>query len=449
MADSRSLEVVLQELLDAEQELIQRETETAGIDISVSALKTQMSNVNKNAKSTEEEKRAIQQQYKDEAEKLKIRLEADTQLEIKIIRLRQEKQRLLSKVKNEDEGYDVLNPKPAPQMQGSVIGQLPEFSGSYGADAEAFVKLIDRTKDQQNWQSRQTAQMVRSKLTGQARLFVDNQEKEFIPGLDEWDNDVPNGQNLRQMLLAKFALPVSAIAATNAIEHLKQEPNEYVDSFYERVRYSVDKLLYNLPKSSPVEIGNYRQIFTTQVFIFFKAGLLPLYSTKIFSAAVPPTNAHELLEAARNAEREVQGGRKAITPKQLCELQYGETMEVHENKSQEEEKSKISLEDLQVQLNAIQQQQQQFRGGQQRRPRGGRRFRGNPRGRGRGQALRRPGWRGRGIPFQRGRGQSARGRCFNCGSSDHWIQECPEPLRQMNWLEQSEEDGHQEDHLNY
>ena len=176
MADSRSLEVVLQELLDAEQELIQRETETAGIDISVSALKTQMSNVNKNAKSTEEEKRAIQQQYKDEAEKLKIRLEADTQLEIKIIRLRQEKQRLLSKVKNEDEDYDVLNPKPAPQMQGSVIGQLPEFSGSYGADAEAFVKLIDRTKDQQNWQSRQTAQMVRSKLTGQARLFVDNQE---------------------------------------------------------------------------------------------------------------------------------------------------------------------------------------------------------------------------------------------------------------------------------
>ena len=79
----------------------------------------------------------------------------------------------MSIVKSKDE--EVLLPKHIPQMQGSIIGQLPEFSGSYVADAEAFVKLIDSTKDQHNWQSRQTTQMVRSKLTGQARLFVDNQ----------------------------------------------------------------------------------------------------------------------------------------------------------------------------------------------------------------------------------------------------------------------------------
>ena len=40
------------------------------------------------------------------------------------------------------------------------------------------------------------------------------------------------------MLLDKFALPVSDIEVTNVIEHLKQENNDHVDSFYERVCYS-------------------------------------------------------------------------------------------------------------------------------------------------------------------------------------------------------------------
>ena len=85
MAKRRTLEEVLQELLKAETELIQRETETACIDISVNALMTRMMNVNKNAKSREEEKRIIRQQYKDEAEKLKTRLDQDNQLQVKII----------------------------------------------------------------------------------------------------------------------------------------------------------------------------------------------------------------------------------------------------------------------------------------------------------------------------------------------------------------------------
>ena len=140
----------------------------------------------------------------------------------------------------------------------------------------------------------------------------------MLPGLDEGDGPVPGGQNLRQMILGKFSMPTTAAAATSAVEELKQETQETVDSFYERTRFAVDKLLFSVAKTTPEEKQMYQNLFQTQVYIFFKAGLLPNYRTKIFSAAGNqiPTTAVALLEAARNAEREENAGKKLLLPKE-------------------------------------------------------------------------------------------------------------------------------------
>ena len=362
---------------------------------------------------------------------------------------------MLQEIKTEEENtnrqdpnYEVLAPREAP-MQGSVISQIPEYNGAFGSDAESYIKLIDRTKDQYSWSSKATAQMVRSKLTGAARLFVDNQEKALISGIDNWDGLVAGGKNLRQMLLDKFAMPVSAVAATDAIDDLKQEQNETVDSFYERTRFAVDKLLFNVPKGSEDEKRTYRMLFQTQVFIFFKAGLLTSYRAKIFSAAQTqiPITAEALLEAARNAEREMNAGKKILSPKNLCLMEYGNPDQITDKTSISAEtpgsgpesntvssSSSLEMEGIKSQIAEL---QRQFRGNRGR-GRGGRRGRGgNNRGRGGFQGQRggfQPQGRGNNWRGNRGRGGFGPKRpdfgCFNCGQMGHWADKCPEPLRQ-------------------
>ena len=434
------LETLLQTLVTKETAILQMEKDVTGIEINVQEMNKNLKAVHKNAKSTEEEKSAAESAYATEQEKLKVALADLAKLEVDVVRLRRRKRELMETIKTEenlarrsDPIYDVPaggGTNERSQMQGSIISQLPEFNGSFGSDAESFIKLIDRTKDQFSWASKATAQMVRSKLTGAARMFVDNQEKEMIPGIEDWDGVVPGGVNLRQMLLEKFALPVSAVAATNAIEDLKQENHETVDSFYERTRFAVDKLLFNVPKETLEEKTNYRRLFGTQVFIFFKAGLLLIYRTKIFSAAQAqiPTDARSLLEAARNAEREANPTKpKNLFPKAVHEIEIEKTSKEGDLSADGSQTSSISasveLEDLSRQLNAIQEQLKQRgrgRGGFPRRQFRGGRYRGFRGGRGGGQQNQRGG-RGRGG-FQRGKG---RGRCFICDDESHWADKCP------------------------
>ena len=323
------LTAIVRELAESERKLRDIEKDIVGIEIAVNDLKTKMQKINKAAKSTEDEKREAQEAYVQEHGKLQELLREQETMEIKVVDLRRQKLTHLAVIKTEEDEarannntYEVLAPRDT-NMQGSVINQIPEYNGTFGAEAESFVKLINRTKDQYNWQTRATAYMVRSKLTGAARIFIDNQEREMLPGLDEWDGPVPGGQNLRQMVLGKFSMPTTAAAATSAVEELKQETQETMDSFYERTRFAVDKLLFSVAKTTPEEKQMYQNLFQTQVYIFFKAGLLPNYRTKIFSAAGNqiPTTAVALLEAARNAEREVNTGKKLLLPKEIFNIE--------------------------------------------------------------------------------------------------------------------------------
>ena len=227
----------MRELAESERKLRDIEKDIVGIEIAVNDLKTKMQKINKAAKSTEDEKREAQEAYVQEHGKLQELLREQETMEIKVVDLRRQKLTRLAVIKTEEDEarannntYEVLAPRDT-NMQGSVINQIPEYNGTFGAEAESFVKLINRTKDQYNWQSRPTAYMVRSKLTGAARIFIDNQEREMLPGLDEWDGPVLGGQNLRQMVLGKISMPTTAAAATSAVEELKQETQETMDSF--------------------------------------------------------------------------------------------------------------------------------------------------------------------------------------------------------------------------
>ena len=463
----QSLAELVEECLLAEELLMDLESSIAGLEISVIDLKGQSVRTAKDEKASEEERKASQQAYTDEARKLKERRRDAARQEQIVLQLRQAKRAAKMDVKREQEdpAYEVLTPKSTPQMQGSVVASIPDYSGALGLACEGWVKQIDRTKAQYDWTSKATAQMVRNKLTGSAGLFIDNQEKEFIKGIDTWDAEVQNGQNLRTMLLEKFSITTSASAATQAVGELKQDAMESVDSFYERVRFGVDKLLYNFPKNEE-HLDDYQQLFRSQVWIFFKAGLQQSITEKIFNTAADkwPNTSTELLQAARTVEREKAGtGRRVFSPRALNQI------DVREN----EDEAAAQAEPRQ--------QQEIFRGRFGRGGRGRGQGRGRGRGRGRGgghgnanpprfqpnnqwnqqqqqqNPIRFQGFRGinrgnRGAVPRQQQQQQRRdgGYCFNCGAQGHWADRCPEPRRpqqqqRANPIQQQPQQHQQED----
>ena len=404
---------VIANLLATESNLLKIEVELTGLQVAYTELKNQLLQITSAATSSEASKKEAQQKVRDEQKKITKKLEDQAKAESKVLQLRVSKKEILARIKAEqnEPAYDVLEPRPTShQIQGSIINQIPVYSGAYGDDCESFIRLIDRTMNQQGWTSKATAQVVRSKLAGEAALFADNQEKELKPGLENWDEPQADGDNFRTMLLNRFTLPTSELAATEALEGLKQGIKESVDVFYERTRYAIDKLLAKIPKQTQEEKANFQAMFKTQTFVFFKAGLKPSYRTKIFSApqAQIPLNATDLLQAARNAERESLNQAKQINA-------------IQENDS---------VSDLTKQVTELTEQLKRggiFRGGRRpfRRGRGGR-GRGGQGNRGRGgfQGGNRGNQR-QGFGGRRGNDKKRNGQCFKCGSPNHWADRCP------------------------
>lgn len=321
-------------------------------------------------------------------------------------------------------------------MQGSSVQQVPLFSGVYGPEAEAWIKLVSRAKLQFGWTSSQTAQMVRGKLTGAAAYWADNQEnhQKNSKGLLEWDSELDGADNFKEMLLKKFTVAVSATAATIAIDNLKQKQEESVDSFYERVRYAVSKLLF-INQGAP----NYVALFDNMIWVFFKSGLKPVYIERIFSAdpESQPKTEDKLFEAAKSAERATYQQRNAarLLTRTVNALETpftgvtGETeggTGVHTTAPPSAQHCQDYLE-LRRELDAI------YRGG--RRGRGGR----GGRGRGRGFGTRHLGTGANTTPIDystpsnlRGTGGAKRtpaagDKCFNCNQMGHWAGQCPKP----------------------
>ena len=309
-------------------------------------------------------------------------------------------------------------------VQGSQISSIPMFDGSPGVDGEAWIRLVDRARDQFGWTARQTAQTARNRLTGDARMFVDNNEVEGLAGIDNWA-DGPD--NLRSMLIDKFGYTYSAATAAHALEDLKQATNETVDQFYERVRFAVSKFLADMEKTGP-HVVTYQNMFQRLTFTHFKGGIFPSYRQAIYNAASDrqPSTPRVLLEAARVVELEAGKSKKDVVFKKINEMRAGEEADLAfvqpaeaaaVSAPKEEEPKTDEVEELKKEVEAINkkmQQQQQQRGGGRGRGRGGNRWRGRGGGR----------WRGGG----RGRG---RGSCNGCGAHDHWWRECPQnPQRQ-------------------
>lgn len=293
------------ELDELEERINDQKIELTGVETAISNEKEEVE------KASGKKREEHQKKYKELMERAKELRKETRRYEIEVVRKELEKSELLKKIKREDNSgppdasTGAISRNQIPN--GTQIAGIPQYNGQHGPAAEAWIAIIDRSQNQFAWSDSTTANIARSKLTGKARLFIDNQEKALVKGIDTWNITKDGNKPLREQLKHHFTIPVSAFAATNAVENLKQTPSELVDDYYERCRYAIDKLLFSFPRTTEKEKDTYRTHFDLQLFIFMKSGLLTKFTERIFSTtnANTPKTSEELLQAARNAEREL------------------------------------------------------------------------------------------------------------------------------------------------
>lgn len=389
----------------------------------------------------------IQADYAKDQQKMSETQDKLTQAEQKMADLMIQKNSLMTKIANLPHPIPIPgpgDPPPGPRqdhgVQGSQISSIPLFDGGVGVDGEAWIRMVDRAKDQFGWTSRQTAQTVRNRLLGEARMFVDNQEDEGIPGTLEWDE---TENNLRAMLIDKYGFTYSAATAAHALEDLKQNNSETVDQFYERVRFAVSKFLADMDKTG-ANAETYRNMFQRLTFTHFKGGIFQQYRVAIYSSvsARQPTTARALLEAARSAELEAGKSRKDVVFKKVAEVKQGgaDMSFVSSGPDREEEDHKATEKgatakegdgnssgssndkgktDSETTVEELAKEMKEMKKMMQNQNQGKGKGKGGNNGRGRGG---RGGFRGRGG---RGRG-GGRGNCHGCDQADHWWKYCPQ-----------------------
>lgn len=419
------LEAVLNRIKTNQTNLRTLQTTVLGLTISLNDLTVKLTAPGLASSAKAEVQRAVEKDNQKLGETQNEQVECEKQLGL----LMAEKAQLMQQLADAQPDGAGKNPIESVGVQGSQINSIPLFDGSAGVDGESWIKMVDRAKGQFNWTSKQTAQTVRNRLVGEARLFVDNQENEGLTGLQDWDE---GRQNLRAMLVDKFGYSYSAATAAHALEDLKQNQGETVDQLYERIRFAVTKFLGDSDKSTPALLEAYRNMFQKLVFTHFKGGMFQQYRQAIYSSQADrhPTTARQLLEAARSAELEAGKSKKDVIFRKVAEIrganaapqeyEFVSTDEPHSDGAaaaekdkketagggQEPEKKEPSLADLAKEIEALQKRLPPGKG------KGG-----QWRGRGRGG-----GRRGRG----QGRGRGGRGGCNGCGAMDHWWRQCPQ-----------------------
>lgn len=346
-----------------------------------------------------------------------------------------------------------VQPVAPVSVQGSQQATIPQFSGVPGEDAEGWVKLVARAKIQFNWSSMLTAQTVRQKLTGSARLWADCNDAELKPGMLTWDE---GEKNLKQLILDRFSITVSAVAAAHSLDNLKQRAEESVDEFYDRVRYAVEKILTNEPKTTAEERTAFLHMFKMLCKMYFHAGMLARYREGLFNMPVAnqPKDAEELLEAARSAELEAGRSKKEhkvnTNPATLMSVSSDAVSAPEPSNGKDDAPCKPNSAPVEAQIEALRREFQSWT----QRSRGGR-----GRGRGAGRANHRGGFGGHNGASFGGRGGGGNrpprreGNCYQCNQPGHWADRCPESRRQNPRMNEIQQYGNQydfhNDSLNY
>ena len=188
----------------------------------------------------------------------------------------------------------------AQNVNGSQVTSLKIFEGREGEDVELFIANVEQCMQAYGWTPAQTCEITKMRMQGVAAQWI---RAEHLCGNDVqiWA-DAGDNVGLKSMLLTRFKVSDNVITAAAAVEHLRQEPNESVDTFYDRCIIAVDKLHFSLDEQAKQDQG-YKDLARDSINALYNAGLKPSIRTRLLAnGATPPADTAELRKRVRQIE---------------------------------------------------------------------------------------------------------------------------------------------------
>ena len=181
-------------------------------------------------------------------------------------------------------------PQPAPaapMAQGAQGGQLASLATYDGTkDIDVWVEQVDHAMRAFAWTSPVTSDAAKTKLSGEAAVWVASQRRlgnQYV----NW-NDGDADTQLRKALQTRFKPTVTALEATDAIADLKQKDTESVSAFFDRVVWAVD-IKNSLTWTDAEKLqANYMPVRDGDIKAFFMAGVKREIKELVVGGGDPP-----------------------------------------------------------------------------------------------------------------------------------------------------------------
>ena len=179
------------------------------------------------------------------------------------------------------------------------LATIPEFCGKQTENIRLWITQIERSQKQFNWDDASTSAATQSRMQGAAASWL---QSEMILGRKYPAFAGDNG--LRQALLKRFAEQITQLSAIKALKEITQKKGESIDEFRDRLMVALDRKNFHIPDAEK-EGEEYKRNIQSELFSFMGAGMLDEVRTRTMATPRPPTNADELVVAARAVECEL------------------------------------------------------------------------------------------------------------------------------------------------
>ena len=202
-------------------------------------------------------------------------------------------------------------------MNGNQLNAIEAFEGKLDSvKARRFLGQILQGQKMFNWTDGQMAALAQTKMTGEARDWLDGELARGIT-YTSWDgvaaaDGQPAQPSLKKAIEKRFGYVSSVGTAVNAVSNLTQKAGENVSAFYDRVSLAMEMKNYDTTDAQKEEQW-YKEALKRDTKTYLLCGLRPEFRERVLGVSNPPEAINDILEVLRSAEREY-----ALTLKQAC-----------------------------------------------------------------------------------------------------------------------------------
>ena len=188
--------------------------------------------------------------------------------------------------------------QPRRMAQGGQLASLATYDGK--TDIDVWVEQVDHAQRAFDWTSPVTADAAKTKLIGEAAVWIAGQRK-MTNNYPNW-NDGAEDTQLRKALKDRFKPKITALEAADAIKGLQQKGDESVSAFFDRCIWAADVKNSLQFDEEERRAQAYVPIRDNDITMFFVNGMKEDIRELVVGGGESPDNVNDLIARARQVE---------------------------------------------------------------------------------------------------------------------------------------------------